>query len=77
MEITIENMSKEFSRTKMLIGQEGIDLLQNAHIAVFGAGGVGGYVLEALARSGVGIIDIIDNDTVSETNINRQIIAFA
>ncbi len=75
MEITIENMSKEFSRTKMLIGQEGIDLLQNAHIAVFGAGGVGGYVLEALARSGVGIIDIIDNDTVSETNINRQIIA--
>lgn len=68
-------MSKEFSRTKMLIGQEGIDLLQNAHIAVFGAGGVGGYVLEALARSGIGTIDIIDNDTVSQSNINRQIIA--
>lgn len=68
-------MSNEFSRTKMLIGQEGIDLLQNAHVAVFGAGGVGGYVLEALARSGIGTIDIIDNDTVSETNINRQIIA--
>lgn len=75
MEIKIENMSKEFSRTKMLIGQEGINLLQNAHIAVFGAGGVGGYVLEALARSGIGTIDIIDNDTVSITNINRQIIA--
>ncbi len=68
-------MSKEFSRTKMLIGQEGIELLQNAHIAVFGAGGVGGYVLEALARSGIGTIDIIDNDTISKTNINRQIIA--
>lgn len=68
-------MSKEFSRTKMLIGQKGIDLLQNAHIAVFGAGGVGGYVLEAFARSGIGTIDIIDNDTVSESNINRQIIA--
>ncbi len=68
-------MSNEFTRTKMLIGQEGIDLLQNAHVAVFGAGGVGGYVLEALARSGIGTIDIIDNDTVSETNINRQIIA--
>lgn len=68
-------MSNEFTRTKMLIGQEGIDLLQNAHVAVFGAGGVGGYVLEALARSGIGTIDIIDNDTISETNINRQIIA--
>lgn len=68
-------MSREFSRTKMLIGQEGIERLQNTHVAVFGAGGVGGYVLEALARSGIGTIDIIDNDTVSESNINRQIIA--
>lgn len=68
-------MAREFSRTKMLIGQEGIKRLQNAHVAVFGAGGVGGYVLEALARSGIGTIDIIDHDTVSESNINRQIIA--
>ena len=52
-----------------------MDRLKNARVAVFGAGGVGGYVIEALARSGVGTMDIIDNDTVSESNINRQIIA--
>lgn len=59
----------------MLIGEKAIATLKNSRVAVFGAGGVGGYVIEALARSGVGAIDIIDNDTVSESNINRQIIA--
>lgn len=59
----------------MLIGEKAIATLKNSRVAVFGAGGVGGYVIESLARSGVGAIDIIDNDTVSESNINRQIIA--
>lgn len=59
----------------MLLGTEAMKKLYQAHVAVFGVGGVGGYVVEALARSGVGQIDIIDNDTVSITNINRQIIA--
>lgn len=59
----------------MLIGESSVATLRNSRVAVFGAGGVGGYVIEALARSGVGAIDIIDNDTVSESNINRQIIA--
>lgn len=64
-----------FSRTEMLIGDEGLDILKNSHVAVFGVGGVGGYVVEALVRSGVGKIDVFDNDTVSVSNINRQIIA--
>ena len=68
-------MSERFLRTKMLIGEELFNKLQGSHIAVFGAGGVGGYVVEALARSGVGEITVIDNDTVSQSNINRQIIA--
>ncbi|MBR2418859.1 MAG: tRNA threonylcarbamoyladenosine dehydratase [Clostridia bacterium] len=68
-------MSEYLSRTEMLIGEKAIATLKNSRVAVFGAGGVGGYVIEALARSGVGAIDIIDNDTVSESNINRQIIA--
>ncbi len=68
-------MSEQFSRTEMLIGKDAIATLKNSRVAVFGAGGVGGYVIEALARSGVGEIDIIDNDTVSESNINRQIFA--
>lgn len=68
-------MKEEFSRTGLLIGNEAIDKLEAARVAVFGVGGVGGYVVEALARSGVGAIDIIDNDTVARTNINRQIIA--
>ncbi len=68
-------MSEKFSRTEMLIGKTKIEKLQNSHIAVFGIGGVGGYATEALARAGVGKIDIIDNDIVSESNINRQIIA--
>lgn len=68
-------MSEYLSRTEMLIGEKAIATLKNSRVAVFGAGGVGGYVIESLARSGVGAIDIIDNDTVSESNINRQIIA--
>ena len=62
-------------RTAALIGEEGIEKLHSARVAVFGIGGVGGYVAEALARSGVGHIDLIDADVVTETNINRQIIA--
>lgn len=68
-------MIDKFARTELLIGEEGILKLQNSHVAVFGIGGVGGYVVEALVRAGVGAIDLIDNDTVSVTNINRQIIA--
>ena len=66
-----------FSRTQALIGEEALNKLKGARVAVFGVGGVGGYVIEALARAGVGAIDIIDNDTVSESNINRQIIALS
>lgn len=65
----------QFSRTELLLGQEGIKKLKNARVAVFGVGGVGGYVVEALARSGVGALDLIDKDRVSLSNINRQIIA--
>lgn len=68
-------MTERFIRTEKLIGKDNLEKLKNSHIAVFGIGGVGGYVTEALIRSGVGKIDIIDNDTVSESNINRQIIA--
>ncbi|MBQ8301588.1 MAG: tRNA threonylcarbamoyladenosine dehydratase, partial [Clostridia bacterium] len=68
-------MTNRFSRTQMLLGEEAMKKLNNAHVAVFGVGGVGGYAVEALVRSGVGKIDIFDNDTVSITNINRQIIA--
>ncbi len=65
----------QFSRTELLLGREGMNRLKNARVAVFGIGGVGGYVVEALARSGVGTLDLIDHDEVSLTNINRQIIA--
>lgn len=68
-------MEHRFSRTELLIGKEGVDRLKNARVAVFGVGGVGGYAVEALARSGVGSIDLIDHDTISITNVNRQIIA--
>ncbi len=68
-------MEEKFSRTQLLIGKEGIEKLAKSRVAVFGVGGVGGYVIEALARSAVGYIDIIDNDIVCESNINRQIIA--
>ena len=62
---------EQFSRTELLIGRDGLDKLRNSHIAVFGVGGVGGYVVEALVRSGVGELDIIDNDKVSVSNLNR------
>lgn len=68
-------MLEQFSRTELLIGSDGMEKLQNARVAVFGVGGVGGYVVEALARSGVGTLDIIDADTVCVSNLNRQIIA--
>ena len=68
-------MENQFIRTQMLVGKQGIEKLKNSTVAVFGIGGVGGYTVEALARSGVGTIVIIDNDTVSLSNINRQIIA--
>ena len=63
------------ARTELLLGKEGIERLSAARVAVFGVGGVGGYVVEALARAGIGALDLFDNDTVSETNLNRQIIA--
>ena len=65
----------QFSRTELLIGAEAMEKLHRSRVAVFGVGGVGGYVVEALARSGVGTLDLIDNDVVSLTNLNRQIIA--
>ncbi|MBQ8308414.1 MAG: tRNA threonylcarbamoyladenosine dehydratase [Clostridia bacterium] len=64
-----------FSRTERLIGVAALEKLKKARVAVFGVGGVGGYAVEALARSGVGTLDLVDNDVVSESNINRQIIA--
>lgn len=64
-----------YSRTQFLLGQDGMEKLKNAHVAVFGLGGVGGYVVEALARSGIGKLTLVDHDTVSQTNINRQILA--
>ncbi|MBQ8654987.1 MAG: tRNA threonylcarbamoyladenosine dehydratase [Clostridia bacterium] len=65
----------QFARSAPLFGAEGMDRLSRARVAVFGVGGVGGYAAEALVRSGVGSIDVFDNDTVGETNLNRQIIA--
>ena len=64
-----------YSRTRLLLGADAMVKLKNAHVAVFGLGGVGGFVVEALARSGVGELTLVDHDTVSETNINRQILA--
>ena len=64
-----------FSRTALLVGNEGLEKLKNSYVVVFGVGGVGGYTVEALARSGVGKITVVDNDAVSLSNINRQIIA--
>lgn len=68
-------MDETFARTELLIGPEGIDRLRKASVAVFGVGGVGGYAAEALARSGIGHFLLVDNDVVSESNLNRQIIA--
>ena len=65
----------EFVRTELLLGAEAMEKLKNSRVAVFGVGGVGGYAVEALARSGIGALDLIDDDIVSESNINRQIIA--
>lgn len=68
-------MIDRFSRTRLLLGDEGVEKLQKAKVAVFGVGGVGGFAAEALARTGVGTLEIIDSDTVSLTNLNRQLIA--
>ena len=68
-------MLNQFSRTELLFGKEAMDILENSRVAVFGVGGVGGYTVEALVRSGVGAIDVIDDDKVCLTNLNRQIIA--
>lgn len=68
-------MNEQFSRSELIFGEEAMERLARSRVAVFGVGGVGGYVVEALARSGIGALDIIDNDTVALTNLNRQIIA--
>ena len=68
-------MTTVFSRTERLLGVEAMEKLRRSRVAVFGIGGVGGYVVEALARTGVGALDLIDHDTVSPSNLNRQIIA--
>ena len=68
-------MKEEFLRTAMLLGEDAVEKLTKARVAVFGIGGVGGYTLEALARAGIGQLDLIDSDTVSRSNINRQILA--
>ncbi|MCR5145353.1 MAG: tRNA threonylcarbamoyladenosine dehydratase [Lachnospiraceae bacterium] len=68
-------MREEFERTALVIGQEALEKLNDSHVAIFGIGGVGGYVCEALVRAGVGAFDLIDKDVVDITNLNRQIIA--
>ena len=68
-------MSEQFVRTELLIGKGGLERLAKARVAVFGAGGVGGFAIEALARGGVGALDIFDHDTICLSNLNRQIIA--
>lgn len=69
------NMLDQFSRTELIFGKEAMEKLRRSRVAVFGIGGVGGYAVEALARSGVGTLDIIDNDKICLTNLNRQIFA--
>lgn len=71
----MENRETLYSRTEMMLGEEAVERLKGAHVAVFGVGGVGGFVAEAIARAGVGKITLIDSDKVSVSNINRQIIA--
>lgn len=68
-------MEDQYSRTRLLLGEEGLARLRNARVAVFGLGGVGGYVTEALARSGVGTLDLIDRDIFTPSNLNRQLFA--
>lgn len=78
MEVTFRGMNEDdtpFSRTELLLGKEAVERLGKSRVAVFGIGGVGGYVCEALVRSGVGALDLIDHDRVSLSNLNRQIIA--
>ena len=70
-------MNGIFKRTELLLGEQNLEKLKNFSVAVFGAGGVGGYALEALARCGVGNITVFDNDVISESNINRQIFALS
>lgn len=69
-------MTDQFERLRLLIGNDGLQKLKNSRVAVFGLGGVGGHLAEALVRSGIGAIDLIDDDTVSLTNLNRQAVAF-
>ena len=66
-------MQNQYSRTQLLLGAEAMEKLHNSRVAVFGIGGVGGYTVEALARSGVGALDLIDDDKVCLTNLNRQV----
>ncbi|MBQ5563180.1 MAG: ThiF family adenylyltransferase, partial [Clostridia bacterium] len=68
-------MLNQFSRTQLLLGANSMKILSEARVAVFGIGGVGGYTVEALARSGIGQLDLIDDDKICLTNINRQILA--
>ncbi len=68
-------MTEQFIRSEMLLGRDALERLSRCRVAVFGVGGVGGYVVEALARSGIGALDLIDNDTVALSNLNRQLIA--
>lgn len=67
--------SDQYSRTRLLLGEEGVEKLRHSRVLLFGLGGVGGYCAEALARSGIGHIDLVDHDTVSLTNLNRQLLA--
>ena len=68
-------MMDQFSRSRLLLGQAGVDKLLSSHVMILGLGGVGGYAAEALARSGVGRMTLVDHDQVTLTNLNRQIIA--
>ena len=68
-------MLNRFSRTQLLLGADAMEKLRDSRVIVFGVGGVGGYAVEALARSGVGAIDVVDNDTFCASNLNRQILA--
>ena len=68
-------MLNQFSRTELLIGKVGVEKLKKSKVAIFGIGGVGSFVVEALARAGIGHLDLIDNDNINITNINRQIYA--
>ena len=70
-----EQLENQFERTELLIGSDAVSVLKKSKVAIFGVGGVGGYVAEALARSGIGAFELVDRDVVSVTNLNRQIIA--